>query len=892
MLTTLKYPKLNQHIIIIKENAELNKFTYLVEFTNFDNIYSLKFLNLKINNIDYNSVQIFINDKNEYYLHFNNINGNEFIINDTAIYNETFDNFTYDDNIVLSVAQLKKTLEIGYSDELDINGNTIKKGNSSLLSGKQKTKVDLLKINQLHSETININKIVNTKIANINIPMFIDVTNIKSINTFSHIFIITGKTFNCKIKITLNNLTNWNDNIYEIKVLEFSTINELKNLILILNLSKRKWNNNPNLQFLTIDVKFDTSKILNLSNILIEELKIINEATNKTDIFVNNSLSETNGIDINYINSENQVSNDFIIDSNIYKYTNNEIFYVNPNINNNITDNSNLNNYIIPGNFYTKFGQNINSIQNKPINSNLIFNLEVIDFNFENINNEKHLLQRYSVFLLIPGSIDKFELVIFERVTTIINGLLNFSIWVQTGKKIHTHEASEINENDTKKFVSQNDIDNWNTLLNNPNNWKASVNTPLDLLQIYGNASSGWSSYVLSTNSIWSYNGTNWIEQTQIVSENNKGLVSIEQYNDYFLGAGFTRKIPNKNSYISRLTNFWGDFYNPDYSLIQDNVFDEVTRITQITSQIKNYNYQKGWNVNVFGAESFFIGKDSNSIYDFNLGIGVGLEFTNDRQIIFGQYNLQNINKRFIIGNGISDTQRNNLFSISIDGIVEANGYSVLNATSTELLKADGDKIDYQDLPIENTNRIIEITLAELGLTSFDNVTELLVEQYIDSQSFVQLQNEIIYFNIVQFSTEINFHIKALNFANYGIENKTDFISYLSNSFNTYISVENFSLINNELKCALHTDLTEIYFNDLDITEIIDFSGILTNFSILDLSNNKLKFNDFQKINESITSNLTQQTNPDTVYLQNNNENSVGSDLYNTLISLGYSVIT
>lgn len=711
MITSIENDKLAIYNVSLLTPPVIGLSIIEIQTQNNINLFPNKQFKIKTdNNILLSGVLVFDDTKKYLYLTNPLTTGNEYISSGT--YAETFE--TLKDNQIVTFSDIKTKL-IPTPDLYD-NDILIKKGNPGLIDGESYLKINNLKYEQTFPGNNNINLLtaVFTKIGNINIPNYLGVGKYE---TFEHIFGIAGKDFNCKIKIKTTNFdgvyTNDN-NQYQIDVLEFSTTERYKNIELILNIS-RKYTVGSNLNYLTIDAKFDITKIpFVITGDSYLDNKIIHYVKNKTNIFFNSPVS-ANTIPFQFnTGALNQtiLSSNFLINKTILKYNNIGVTllnsFTNQKFSTKINDGDNLDLYKQPGNYYTLPTTNFSSIQNKATTNNQKFYLDVINMNIDNYNNEFWLLQRYTSYQQI-GVTNNYQIVVFERVSINPSNVFSWSPWIEVGKKIHTHDPADIIETTTKRFVSQTDINNWNNLLNinTSTSWKPSVNTIILLGTTYPSAQNGWCCYVIETLSIWIHNGTIWVNQKEIVSNTVNGIVSKEQYIEYFDGSSLDKKVPGKTSFINRLTINPKTIYGNSYEFINNEHIDRVKRTTPLTEQLKQYTIQEGWNVNVFGSNSYVKGTDING-YNFNyiVGNGTGLEFGVNEQIILGKYNLLDNNASFIIGNGTSNILRSNLFSVLLNGITKASGYSVPTKTNDDILVGDGSTITKTSLIEEIYNGI------------------------------------------------------------------------------------------------------------------------------------------------------------------------------------------
>lgn len=697
MITANQHDKLISYSVSLLTPASIGLDKILIQPSNESNLYPNKPIKIKTdNNKILSGVLVYTETEKFIKLDVPLVAGNEYV--NSAIYFETFEINNDNENITLTDAKIKLVA----TEDKYVNDIITEKGSIGLVTGSDKVKINSTKIQQTYpNNDISISTAVFTKIGNIHIPKF----DLGKFKTFDYIFSISGKDFNCKVQINLTNFDNVyvnDNNQFELKVLEFSTTERYKNIELILNLSRKYTNNSLN--YLTVSGKFDTTKIptdisadLNLNN------KIVHYVNKKSDIFFND---QTTSFILDYQFNKNilnasSYSKDFVIDRNVYKYNIYGVINLNSSdVTSSITkiaENTNLNSIQQPGKYYLHNGD-FTSILNKPINNNQRFNLDVINLNIDNEANKKWLLQRYETYELIPETTN-YQLITFERVSLDTTGF-SWSPWIETGKKIHKHSASDINEIPTRKFVTETNITNWNNLYNQSlaTTWKPKVATEVQLLVNYTSAQIGWTSYVEATNSLWCFNGTIWVNQTPIVSDTRNGIVSKEQFKEYFLSSGVSKKVPNKESFIHRLTSNPENIYGSSYNQLLDNHIDLVKRTLPVTQQLKDYVIQEGWDVNIYGNNSFVKGKNINSVYNYSNGTGVGLEFSNENQTIFGKYNLSDNTLNFVFGNGTSNLLRSNLFSVNNLGIFKAAGYSIPDGTVNDILVGNGYTVKRSEL--------------------------------------------------------------------------------------------------------------------------------------------------------------------------------------------------
>ena len=108
-------------------------------------------------------------------------------------------------------------------------------------------------------------------------------------------------------------------------------------------------------------------------------------------------------------------------------------------------------------------------------------------------------------------------------------------------------------------------------------------------------------------------------------------------------------------------------------------------------------NILQGWQSTVIGYACQCLGNYStaigwNTIVSHNsaVALGNGCKTSANGQFVLGTYNALTT-EQFIIGNGASDTNRKNIFTITSSGKVTANGgYAIPNGTASQVLLANG----------------------------------------------------------------------------------------------------------------------------------------------------------------------------------------------------------
>lgn len=161
-------------------------------------------------------------------------------------------------------------------------------------------------------------------------------------------------------------------------------------------------------------------------------------------------------------------------------------------------------------------------------------------------------------------------------------------------------------------------------------------------------------------------------------------------------------------------------------------------------------------------------------------------------------------------------------------------------------VEGDFDIQSSEIVPSDNSDTIatkIEITFADLGVTTITEVTDLMVKNHINGLGLVKSRKEFYVVNVVEEVSpieDINFDVEG-DWEENGIVDRTSFASYLGaddpSLENFGSSVENFSLLNGRLKAKLG-GVSGIYLPDLGITTVHNISNIgLTYF---DLSANQI----------------------------------------------------
>ena len=91
-------------------------------------------------------------------------------------------------------------------------------------------------------------------------------------------------------------------------------------------------------------------------------------------------------------------------------------------------------------------------------------------------------------------------------------------------------------------------------------------------------------------------------------------------------------------------------------------------------------SWANGYDIQLVGAKYAYAGGDHGRVLkgaDYSFSYGLGLAALGKAQAVFGQYNNGDDNSVFIVGNGISDTQRNTAFQVLKNGQVIVNSAPV-----------------------------------------------------------------------------------------------------------------------------------------------------------------------------------------------------------------------
>ena len=106
--------------------------------------------------------------------------------------------------------------------------------------------------------------------------------------------------------------------------------------------------------------------------------------------------------------------------------------------------------------------------------------------------------------------------------------------------------------------------------------------------------------------------------------------------------------------------------------------------------------FRSGFRGTVLGDKSATLAGDSSYVYGNNsvaIG-GEGLISSNNNQIVIGKYNNSNTDSLLVVGNGISDILRSNVFEIKTDGSLQVNSAALSsNGVDTFLKIANNNNV-------------------------------------------------------------------------------------------------------------------------------------------------------------------------------------------------------
>lgn len=265
-------------------------------------------------------------------------------------------------------------------------------------------------------------------------------------------------------------------------------------------------------------------------------------------------------------------------------------------------------------------------------------------------------------------------------------------------------QASKVVQDDNHKFVTQTQINNWNT----ESTWLSPVRTFSDLP--VSDITYGSSCFVISEKEIYHYDLDVWTKSTNIVSETQDGILTKEQYKQIFVEKSTFKTIKSTTS-INRESTISEAQYN---NYIGTNIIDLTKRTTissEIGSNVINFVYADdndsnreygtlgtnsvGVGKNLYGRGSnvILIGNDTDSANKHNIvSIGKSLIVASGDSTYLGQYNEGLTNNVLEIGGGTSNERKNILSIDRTNNIVTAGGFAVPGGTSDQILLADGSR--------------------------------------------------------------------------------------------------------------------------------------------------------------------------------------------------------
>jgi hypothetical protein len=145
-------------------------------------------------------------------------------------------------------------------------------------------------------------------------------------------------------------------------------------------------------------------------------------------------------------------------------------------------------------------------------------------------------------------------------------------------------------------------------------------------------------------------------------------------------------------------------------------------------------------------------------------------------------------------------------------------------------------------------NIFFTTTLSDLGLSTFDELTNEIVKDWIETLEIVENDNEIYYYEITD-EPNYNFDLTSFTWAIEGVTDEASFIDWLanrsvsaSNNLNNIV-ITDFSYVGNTIKCNMTADGTIYDLSNLQLQNI-DKIGIVNGLQVLDLSNNIIQLFD------------------------------------------------
>jgi len=206
---------------------------------------------------------------------------------------------------------------------------------------------------------------------------------------------------------------------------------------------------------------------------------------------------------------------------------------------------------------------------------------------------------------------------------------------------------------------------------------------------------------------------------------------------------------------------------------------------------------------------------------------------------------------------------------------------------------------------VKQSNLVITATLGDLGVSTFEEVTPLIVTDYVASIDNAIGVNQLFTLEVVKNGV---FDVESTDWAIWGIVDEASFITYFENSGTYDMQVSNFSLVGNRISCELNVGLgSGMLLSLLGVTKINAFNGIINleyvqfdgnsiteinNFNnlpkllSLDFQNNLLTTAEFNKLNSWA---LIAPDNGN-ISASGNTDNFNTSTTYTTLLSKGWII--
>lgn len=135
-------------------------------------------------------------------------------------------------------------------------------------------------------------------------------------------------------------------------------------------------------------------------------------------------------------------------------------------------------------------------------------------------------------------------------------------------------------------------------------------------------------------------------------------------------------------------------------------------------------SWANGYDIQLIGAEYAYAGGAHGRVSkgaDYSFSYGLGLDALGKAQAVFGQYNNGDDNSVFIVGNGISDTQRNTAFRVLKNGQVIVNSAPVNEQSVVRLAEYNVLNSKIIDNSTEITNLWNTVRETNSNLIKVDN---------------------------------------------------------------------------------------------------------------------------------------------------------------------------